>query len=372
MFKIQDGRNQFYQWDIDRKLIINDTSVNEVHFCNRTDDCSLVCEVFEEDGKRVVNVPNILLQNDWKIRVYAYDSKYTKHCAVFNVVARTKPADYIYTETEVLNYNTLLERINTVEEDIGQAVKDYLEENPIEVEAGATEEEAAQIEANKQAIKELQEKEVDLTGYATEKYVDDAIAAIPETDLTGYATEQYVNSAIGAIEIPEVDLTGYATTSYVDEAIATIEIPEGSGGGEWVTLVEQTNPTETPFVWEFTLEKPLKAFCVELSMKRGSATTSQKISFKADGTSPNGYAAGLAIVERSSSVHRIYCPDINGGYVLASAVGGSNTGNLDIVMSGATPNMITLIPPKNRTGKFTLTVPDTIESYVYINIRVKY
>ena len=37
---------------------------------------------------------------------------------------------------------------------------------------------------------------VDLSGYATEGYVDDAISNIPPTDLSGYATEQYVNTAI--------------------------------------------------------------------------------------------------------------------------------------------------------------------------------
>lgn len=202
MFKIQDGRTQFYQWDIDRKLIINDTSVTEVHFCNRTDNCSLVCEVFEEDGKRVVNVPNILLQNDWKIRVYAYDSKYTKHSAVYNVIARSKPADYVYTETELKNYADLEARLTALEENavpeelVKEVVDNYLEENPIE--AGATAEEAAQIAANTAAIKELQEKEVDLTGYATEEYVNSAIGNIdiPEVDLTGYATEQYVETAI--------------------------------------------------------------------------------------------------------------------------------------------------------------------------------
>ena len=37
---------------------------------------------------------------------------------------------------------------------------------------------------------------VDLSDYATESYVDDAISNIPPTDLSGYATEQYVNTAI--------------------------------------------------------------------------------------------------------------------------------------------------------------------------------
>lgn len=215
MFTIQDGRERFYQWDIDRKLIVDDTSINEVHYCNRTGDCSLVCEVFEENGQRVVDVPNILLQTAWRIRVYAYDSKYTKHEELFDVNPRTKPADYIYTETELKNYADLEERLTALEENavpeelVRDAVEDYLAENPFE--AGATAEEKAQIEANSAAIKELQEKEVDLTGYATEEYVNSAIGniEIPTPDLTGYATEQFVTDAIGAIEIPEVDLTAY-------------------------------------------------------------------------------------------------------------------------------------------------------------------
>ena len=79
MFKIYDGREHFYQWDLNRKLIVDDPEVKQVHFCNRTDNCSLVCETYVEDGLTVVNVPNILLQSDWKIRVYAYDGYHTKH-----------------------------------------------------------------------------------------------------------------------------------------------------------------------------------------------------------------------------------------------------------------------------------------------------
>lgn len=108
MFKIFDGREHFYQWDIDRKLILSDQTITEVHFCNKTDDCSLVCEVYEQDGLRLVNVPNILLQESWDIRAYAYcGSCYTKQSARYKVIARSKPADYVYTETEVLNWEAM-------------------------------------------------------------------------------------------------------------------------------------------------------------------------------------------------------------------------------------------------------------------------
>ena len=160
MFKIYDGRSQFYQWDIDRKVIVEDATINEVHFCNRTDECSLICEVYDLDGLRVANVPNILLQDNWRINVYAYDTNYTKHCEVFEVVKRSKPADYIYTETEIKNYDDLAARVDEIEkngisdEAVEKAINEYMEEHDIKV---------------------------DLTGYATETYVNEAVAAIELT-----------------------------------------------------------------------------------------------------------------------------------------------------------------------------------------------
>ena len=137
-------------------MVVEDFSINQVHFTNRTHTNALVCEVIEG----VVNVPNILLQEDWDIAVYAYDTNYTRYDEVFEVKARNKPDNYVYTETEILNFNVLLDRINRVDENIENTVVEYLTENP---------------------------PEVDLTGYATEEYVDSAIAAQPD-----YITEEEV------------------------------------------------------------------------------------------------------------------------------------------------------------------------------------
>lgn len=80
----------------------------------------------------------------------------------------------------------------------------------------------------------------DLTGYATESFVEAKIAAISTPDLTNYATkdyvnnagfasETYVNSAIAAIDFTpyatKTELSSYATKSYVDNAVA-------GGGGD--------------------------------------------------------------------------------------------------------------------------------------------
>lgn len=280
MFQIYDGRSQFYQWDIDRKVIVADASINEVHFCNRTDECSLVCEVYELDGLRVADVPNIILQDNWRINVYGYDHNYTKHCDVFEVVKRSKPADYVYTETEIKNYDDLVARVAQIEENgisdeaVEKAITDYMEEHDIQV---------------------------DLTGYATEAYVEAAMEAIEllpgpqgpkgdqgepgpagpagndgapgENGKDGADGKDYVLTEADKAEIagmvevsgggdgaPEVyvgpeapadknikiwidtdEQVEFATTQYVDDAIANIDIPESSGGGndwQWREEVE--------------------------------------------------------------------------------------------------------------------------------------
>ena len=112
MFKIYDyGRNSFFQWDLNRKIVVEDPSITQVHFSNNTEDYALVVEVYESDGVRLANVPNILLQTDWYIRAYGYVNDHTLVEERFKVNARSKPADYVYTETEIINYEALEKRI---------------------------------------------------------------------------------------------------------------------------------------------------------------------------------------------------------------------------------------------------------------------
>ena len=229
MFKIFDGRDSFYQWDLDRRLIVDSPTIKEVHFCNRTGDCSLVCETYAENGVMYADVPNILLQTAWRIRAYAYDGNATLHEESYDVIPRTKPADYVYTETEVLNFNLLLERINEVDANIEEIVEDYLHENPPT--ADLSNYYNIQETDNKFALKD----EVPIiVGLATEEYVDEKVGAIkvPEVDLTGLATEQYVNDAISAIEIPDADMSDYYTKTEIDDMLANLptgsDIPSGA------------------------------------------------------------------------------------------------------------------------------------------------
>lgn len=110
MFTIYDGRSKFYQWDIDRKLVIADKTITQVHFANCLCPNARKCEVYEvEEGVHVVDVPNDLLTEYMDIRVWGYDSGMTKYEAVFQVQRRTKPADYVYTQEEVKAWEQIYE-----------------------------------------------------------------------------------------------------------------------------------------------------------------------------------------------------------------------------------------------------------------------
>ena len=134
--KTVTGKESFYQWDTNQYLETEDLEENqEVHFCRKHDTVALVCRVRQENGKRIVDVPNELLQTSELIMVYVYArdewGNRTCHAQSFAVLPRAKPADYVYTQTEVLSYQQLDARMKALEgEGISKAVTDYLQKNP--------------------------------------------------------------------------------------------------------------------------------------------------------------------------------------------------------------------------------------------------
>ena len=107
-----------YQWDLNRQLEIDsDTLGNkfEVHCCMNGDTSSLVVEPIIDGDSVLVNIPNILLQRNGTLRVYVVTEGDTVYDQSFYVLARPKPDTYVYTETEVLSYRALEERVSKIE-----------------------------------------------------------------------------------------------------------------------------------------------------------------------------------------------------------------------------------------------------------------
>lgn len=122
MIRIENGSSCFYQWDTNRRLLIENNNITEVHFSNAVSSAALVCEVYEENGKRLVNVPNILLQTQWTLRVYGCCAEYVRESAEYIIISRKKPDDYIYTETEVKRFETLEAEVREAAQKVEQEV----------------------------------------------------------------------------------------------------------------------------------------------------------------------------------------------------------------------------------------------------------
>ena len=85
---------KFYQWDINQRLVIEDANIKEVHFSNVLTPTAIVMKVYEEDGKRYVSVPQMLLEQPYNISAYASCGECVEFDNEYEVVKRAKPENY--------------------------------------------------------------------------------------------------------------------------------------------------------------------------------------------------------------------------------------------------------------------------------------
>ena len=125
MISVIDG--ELYQYDTGREVKVTSKrnyTIEEVHFCNEDSDVALICNATYEDSVATASIPNILLQSNKDLTVYAVvtvdGTKRTVDRSSFQVHERKRPDDYVYTETEVLNYRTLESKVKQLEEQVAQ------------------------------------------------------------------------------------------------------------------------------------------------------------------------------------------------------------------------------------------------------------
>lgn len=111
---VPDKEGRLTQWDLNRKVIVTGyEGVAEVHFASPGDDHGAYV-VKLVDGQ--AGIPNILLTMAGTINVYVYPADRTVFATALWVMAREKPDDYVYTETEVLDWRRLDEKIGDLAE----------------------------------------------------------------------------------------------------------------------------------------------------------------------------------------------------------------------------------------------------------------
>lgn len=123
--KLIDGEDpkSLYQYDIGRQIQIitnGGETIKEVQFSNvRLPEALIVLPKLDESGNVIADVPNVFTLDPRRISVYLITYLENGECVKYkdelNVIPRKKPSDYVYTETEVLNYSLLEKQINSLQ-----------------------------------------------------------------------------------------------------------------------------------------------------------------------------------------------------------------------------------------------------------------
>lgn len=119
MFKIYDGRTGFWQWDTKQKLIVLDERITEVRFSNKNMEHSKRRPVYtDNDGLRICNVPDLLLQLPKNLIAYACVKNEDGSCSTvkavkFAVHRQPIPTDYVCEQDAIVE--DILLRIELLE-----------------------------------------------------------------------------------------------------------------------------------------------------------------------------------------------------------------------------------------------------------------
>lgn len=132
MFKIYDGRTNFWQWDTKQKLIVLDERITEVRFSNRDMEHSKRRPVYtDKDGIKVCNVPDLLLQLPKNLIAYACIKNEDGTCSTvkavkFAVHRQPIPTDYVCEQDAVVeDIMTRLELLESLLKDVESGAQQF-------------------------------------------------------------------------------------------------------------------------------------------------------------------------------------------------------------------------------------------------------
>jgi hypothetical protein len=182
-------------------------------------------------------VPNILLQTDWPINVYAYcGDYYTKEHAIFKVNRRSRPDDYVYTETEVKRWEALEKRVNETLDTVAEAEHDraVAEYNRGMAEVARTHAEEERAETFDRLAAELQTT-IDGGHTDVENFNTEATSALGNFDTQA---KELINNTNTTVE-NFITKAGTDIAYMIEDGYLAIE----DFKAEAATLIENTNNT---------------------------------------------------------------------------------------------------------------------------------
>lgn len=210
-----------YQWDLNRQIEIDNlpdgTDITEVNFAHPGDEEAMVVTPAKNGNTVIANIPNILLQSDKDIFIYVCVGDVTICSKRKNVHSRPRPADYVYTETQIKQWDDLC---NEVYNGVGEVINEEFTSALQELESYCDENVVPYVETSSQSAE------------ASSKSAESAMQAAAAAQT---ASEQAATSAMDAEKSARAaaghaqamagtyDFTGYLRYQIVDAVPDTYE-----------------------------------------------------------------------------------------------------------------------------------------------------
>ena len=259
-FELSNGEGRVYQWDRDITITITEPeSVPEVHF--RWGGKAVPLAVTNQQ----VAIPPELMQLPYDIVFWAYTPEHTMDIATVKLQQRQKPADYVYTPTEIKTWEQLDERIKALEDGGGVAGV-----SSVNGQTGAVTITAAGLGA--------------LTKDDLQSATDKALAQAKESgafDGAPGAGLDVTSAAVGQIvKIAAVDDNGVPT------AWSPVDMP--SGGGSGIEKIAEYEASDAVVSIAAEFEQPYRFVVIVDTIPTDSDTTTTAIRITATGATGEG------------------------------------------------------------------------------------
>ena len=206
------------QWDTNQKLIVTTdgavTIAPKIHFCNTKSEKALVVQSIISDNKIIADIPNILLEEPYRIAAYIYtktdiSNNSWKTIEVINIPVRKrpKPNDYVYVE------NVKVVQLSELIKEVQDAIAEF--ENSID-ETLTVKGKAADAKATGDAIQKLNNHLNDISNpheVTKEQIGLGKVEDKSSSDILGELTSDNVINALGYTPPTQDTTYGVASSS---------------------------------------------------------------------------------------------------------------------------------------------------------------
>lgn len=255
MIKLEGDKLALYQWDLNQRVIlVNIDAGIEVHFSSiyDTKECCLIAPSYKEDGVVYADVPNKLLQESGILSVWLFvqeeNKAWTEHKTEILVIARNRPPNYVYTETEIMDYKVIArEATKRLDETEGFA-------QTAENAAKAAEEAASEAEESAKEANDFANNALEISNSANN-------TANEAKEIAAKTAEEYVNPVI---EVEAIN-NGYHVKTIASNGEHNFDILNGAQGPQGIQGEKGHSP-------EVSISKSDKTTTIEIVDAFGTHT----------------------------------------------------------------------------------------------------